>query len=101
MGQYFLVIKKIGKRRYYYRQRVWKEDGKTRTHSIYLGPVDRIMNLLFPKPDKLETPREAFHSYMSNSPAERALIEKFFDVSEVEETEQSDEEAGENEGDVQ
>ena len=82
MSSYFLVKKKINGKWYYYRQRTWKENSKTRTHSIYIGPVDRLMNILFPKPDNLGTPREAFNSYMNNSPAERAIIEKFFGISE-------------------
>ena len=48
---YFLVIKRIGKKKkpYYYRQRVWKENGRTRTHSIYVGPVDKIGNNIYTK----------------------------------------------------
>lgn len=42
MGNYFTVIKTIRKRRYVYRQRVWKEGGKTRTHSIYLCPEEKL-----------------------------------------------------------
>ena len=47
MGQYFLVKKRIGKKDYYYCQRVWKEGKRTRTHSIYVGPADRVGHTIY------------------------------------------------------
>jgi hypothetical protein len=47
MGQYFLVKKRIGKKDYYYYQRVWKEGKRTRTHSIYVGPADRVGQTIY------------------------------------------------------
>lgn len=36
----YRVIKNIGGRRYAYDQRTWRENGKVKTKSIYVGPVD-------------------------------------------------------------
>jgi hypothetical protein len=47
MGQYFLVKKRIGKKDYYYYQRVWKEGKRTRTHSVYVGPADRVGQTIY------------------------------------------------------
>lgn len=36
---WYLVRKKIKGRTYFYRQRSWREGGKVKTQSIYLGPA--------------------------------------------------------------
>ena len=36
----YRVIKTIRGRRYHYDQRTWRENGKVKTESIYVGPVD-------------------------------------------------------------
>ena len=42
MGDWYEVIKTINGRKYRYRQRTWKEDGKVRTQSYSLGAVDPL-----------------------------------------------------------
>jgi len=37
---WYIVIKTIKGHRYRYRQRTWREGGRVRTESIYLGPAD-------------------------------------------------------------
>ena len=36
----YVVIKTINGRRYRYSQRTWREGGRVRTKSVYLGPAD-------------------------------------------------------------
>lgn len=77
MGQYFLVKKRIGKKDYYYYQRVWKEGKRTRTHSIYVGPTDRVGHNIYTKldygPGKPTSSLEKFLA--GKSPEERAKFE--------------------------
>jgi hypothetical protein len=77
MGQYFLVKKRIGKKDYYYYQRVWKEGKRTRTHSIYVGPADRVGHNIYTKldygPGKPTSSLEKFLA--GKSPEERAKFE--------------------------
>ena len=37
---WYIVIKTINGRRYRYRQKTWREAGRVRTRSEYLGPAD-------------------------------------------------------------
>jgi hypothetical protein len=37
---WYVVIKTIKGRRYYYRQKTWREGQRVRTRSVYIGPVD-------------------------------------------------------------
>src|SRR5690242_14634364 len=37
--QWYVVIKTINGRRYYYRQKTWREGKRVRTRSEYIGPV--------------------------------------------------------------
>jgi hypothetical protein len=37
---WYFVVKTIKGRRYYYRQRTWREGKRVRTHSEYVGPAD-------------------------------------------------------------
>jgi hypothetical protein len=77
MGQYFLVKKRIGKKDYYYYQRVWKEGKRTRTHSIYCGPADRVGQTIYTMldygPGKPTSSLEKFLT--EKSPEERAKFE--------------------------
>jgi hypothetical protein len=77
MGQYFLVKKRIGKKDYYYYQRVWKEGKRTRTHSVYVGPADRVGQTIYTKldygPGKPTSSLEKFLA--GKSPEERAGLE--------------------------
>jgi hypothetical protein len=77
MGQYFLVKKRIGKKDYYYYQRVWKEGKRTRTHSVYVGPADRVGQTIYTKldygPGKPTPSLEKFIA--GKSPEERAGLE--------------------------
>jgi len=77
MGQYFLVKKRIGKKDYYYYQRVWKEGNRTRTHSIYVGPADRVGQNIYTKldygPGKPTSSLERFLA--GKSPEEYAKLE--------------------------
>jgi hypothetical protein len=77
MGQYFLVKKRIGKKDYYYYQRVWKEGKRTRTHSIYVGPADRVGHTIYTMldygPGKPTSSLEKFLA--GKSPDERDKLE--------------------------
>jgi hypothetical protein len=77
MGQYFLVKKRIGKKDYYYYQRVWKEGKRTRTHSVYVGPADRVGQTIYTMldygPGKPTSSLEKFLD--EKSPEERAVLE--------------------------
>ena len=37
---WYIVVKTINGRRYRYRQKTWRENGRVRTRSEYIGPVD-------------------------------------------------------------
>ena len=77
MGQFFLVKKRIGKKDYYYYQRVWKEGSRTRTQSIYVGPADGVGQTIYTKldygPGKPTSSLERFLA--GKSPEECAKLE--------------------------
>ena len=77
MGQYFLVKKRIGKKDYYYYQRVWTEGKRTRTHSIYVGPADRVGQTIYTKLDYGPgKPTSSLQRYLAGkSPEDRAKLE--------------------------
>ena len=77
MGQYFLVKKRIGKKDYYYYQRVWKEGKRTRTHSIYVGPADRVGQTIYTMLDYGPgKPTSSLEKYLAGkSPEERDKLE--------------------------
>ena len=77
MGQYFLVKKRIGKKDYYYYQRVWKEGKRTRTHSIYVGPADRVGQTIYTMLDYGPgKPTSSLEKYLAGkSPEERGKFE--------------------------
>jgi hypothetical protein len=77
MGQYFLVKKRIGKKDYYYYQRVWKEGKRTRTHSVYVGPADRVGQTIYTMLDYGPgKPTSSFEKYLAGkSLEERAGLE--------------------------
>ena len=77
MGQYFLVKKRIGKKDYYYYQRVWKEGKRTRTHSVYVGPADHVGQTIYTMLDYGPgKPTSSFEKYLAGkSLEERAGLE--------------------------
>ncbi len=59
----YRVIKTINGRRYFYDQTTWREAGKVKTRSIYVGPVDGYASRAAPGPRATDT----------------ALIDRLFD----------------------
>lgn len=41
---WYIVVKTINGRRYRYRQKTWREGGRVRTRSEYIGPADKIFS---------------------------------------------------------
>src|SRR5438477_11523915 len=53
----YIVIKTIKGRQYQYRQRSYREGGRVRTESIYLGPVAALRSLVRNVADFIEVNR--------------------------------------------
>jgi antirestriction protein ArdC len=53
---WYIVIKTIKSRRYYYRQKTWRENGRVRTLSQYIGPVDGVAPAMTPSPAEPDVP---------------------------------------------
>lgn len=66
MADWYPTIKTIKGRHYLYRQRTWREGGRVRTQSQYVGPID--VSELPVEHDLLERPRRRKPALFSGVP---------------------------------
>ena len=77
----YRVIKTINDHRYYYDQRTWREGGKVRCESIYVGPADSTPGHGSTRPPQQTAP--AINTTTSTSIADQTVIKTLFEPTKA------------------